>query len=144
MKPSATKQFQPSAFTLLEMSIVIMVLLSLIGVGLFSSKKIDEWKLARQASETLRSVYSAKRMFLSDNPTRAVTTLTTADLIPYLPNNAVAMPAAKSLTGAALSYKVNDVTATKPPVYFIDGSGVHYDPSGSYTDQLWDVGELNR
>jgi len=144
MKPSATKQFQPSAFTLLEMSIVIMVLLSLIGVGLFSSNKIDEWKLARQASETLRSVYSAKRMFLSDNPTRPVTTLTTADLIPYLPNNAVAMPPAKSLTGAALGYKVNDATPTKPPVYFIDGSGVHYDPSGSYTDQLWDVGELNR
>ena len=45
------------------MTIVIMVLLALISTGLFVSRKMDEWKLGRQASETLRSVYSAQRMY---------------------------------------------------------------------------------
>ena len=44
------------AFTLLEMTIVIMVLVTLLSTGLFVSKKTNDWKLGRQASETLRSV----------------------------------------------------------------------------------------
>ena len=68
---------QPSnAFTLLEMTIVIMVLITLLSTGLFVSKKTDEWKLGRQASEALRSVYSAQRMYLADNPTASVSGIT--------------------------------------------------------------------
>lgn len=124
------------AFTLLEMSIVILVLLSLIKVGLFASTKMDEWKLGRQASETLRTVYSAQRMYLADNPTASVGAITDAMIIPYLDGNVTALPTVKSLIGATLGIKVN----VSPPV-INQGSGVVYDPSGSNTDSLWDVGQ---
>jgi type II secretory pathway pseudopilin PulG len=131
-QPASSKQ----AFTLLEMSMVLMILMALIGTGLFVSKKMDEWKLGRQAAESLRSVYSAQRMYLADNPTASVANLTAALLIPYLPNQATAIPTVKSLTGDNLSILVN----VSPPVINA-GSGVRYDPSGSYTDSLWDIGE---
>ena len=126
----------PRAFTLLEMTIVLMVLICLLSTGLFVSTKIDEWKLGRQAAESLRSVYSAQRMYLADNPTVAVASLTATQLIPYLPNQATAMPTVKSLSGATLSILVN----VSPPVINA-GSGVTYDPSGCSNDSLWDVGE---
>lgn len=121
--------------TLLEMSIVIAVMLSLIGVGMYSSKGIDEWKLGREASENLRSVYTAQRMYLADNPTVLVANITAANVIPYLPNGVTTMPTVKSLTGTTLSILVNQ----SPPVVN-NGSGVRYDPSGSTTDSQWDVG----
>ena len=128
------------AFTLLEMTVVIMVLLALINIGLFSSRKMDEWKLGRAASETLRGVYSAQRMLLADNPTMAPTAITSALVLPYMANNAggtpVALPTVKSLTGTSLGILVS----VSPPVINA-GSGVAYDPSGSNTDSLWDVGE---
>ncbi len=124
------------AFTLLEMSMVILVLLSLISVGLFTFRKYDEWKLGRAASEDLRNVYSAQRMYLADNPTAPVANLVAADLVPYLPNGATAIPTVKPLSGPALTILVNQ----SPPVINA-GSGTRYDPSGSNTDSLWDVGE---
>ena len=152
MKTPSSTGCSKNAFTLLEMSIVIMVLLALVSIGLFSSRKMDEWKLARQASETLRSVYSAQRMFLADNPTVSVATITEAQLIDYLPNMAqttpkpaslkLALPEVKSITGAVLGFR-----ATVSPPILIDGSGARYDPSGpstdpkTYKDGLWDVGE---
>jgi type II secretory pathway pseudopilin PulG len=130
-------QSRPSkAFTLLEMTIVIMMLIALISTGLFVTSKMDDWKLGREASETLRSVYSAQRMFLADNPTKAVSTIVAADIIPYLPNSATSLPTVKSLIGTSLSIKVN----VSPPVINA-GSGVTYDPSGNSKDSLWDVGE---
>ncbi len=128
--------FPKRAFTLLEMTIVILVLLTLIGIGTFSSKKVNEWKLGRQAGETLRSVHTAQRMFLADNPTTLVSEITAAKLLPYLPHNASAMPTVESLEGTTLGILVNQ----SPPVINA-GSGVAYDPSGSNTDSLWDVGE---
>lgn len=124
------------AFTLLEMTIVIMVLIALISTGMFVNKKMDEWKAGREASETLRSVYSAQRMFLADNPTRLVSSITSAEVVPYLQSGATSLPTVKSLTGANLSLLVN----VSPPVINA-GSGVAYDPSGSNRDSLWDVGE---
>jgi len=121
--------------TLLEMTLVLLVLLTLISVGLFSSKKYGDWKLARAASEGLRDVYSAQRMYLADNPTVAVTSLTTNMLLPYLPNNATALPTVKSLTGVTLTYNVT----VSPPLLLLNGAT--YDPSGSSSDSLWDVGE---
>ena len=62
--PRSSRRFQ-RAFTLLEMTIVIMVLLALMKIGLFTSTKMDEWKLGRTASETLRGVYAAQRMYFA-------------------------------------------------------------------------------
>ena len=125
-----------SAFTLLEMTVVILVLLALIKIGLFTSGKMDEWKLGRAASEQLRAVYVAQRMYLADNPTVSVTDLTNALILPYMPNNITVMPTVKPLSGANLSIIVN----VSPPVVNA-GSGQTYDPSGSTKDSLWDVGE---
>ncbi len=136
MKTPRRSRFQAKGFTLLEMTIVILVMLALMGTGLFTYRKMDEWKLGRAASESLRSVYTAQRMFLADNPTFAVTGLTPALLIPYMPNNAAAIPTIHSKAGTNLTITVT----TSPPV--IDaGGGTVYDPSGSNTDSLWDVGE---
>jgi type II secretory pathway pseudopilin PulG len=136
MKSPRLSSFRMRAFTLLEMTIVLMVLMTLVGIGVFSSKKIGEWKLGREAGETLRTVYSAQRMFLADNPTTLVGNITSANIIPYLPNSATTMPTVKSLTGATLSILVN----VSPPV-INTGTGTTYDPSGSNTDSLWDVGQ---
>lgn len=136
MKKSRQLTTRRRGVTLLEMTVVIMVLLALIATGLFSYGKMDEWKLGRSASETLRQVYTAQRMFLADNPTRLVTSIVPADVIPYMRGNATALPTVKSLTGAQLGILVN----VSPPVINA-GSGVPYDPSGNNRDSLWDIGE---
>ncbi|MES2440101.1 MAG: type II secretion system protein [Verrucomicrobiota bacterium] len=136
MKLSRPPHQTKRAFTLLEMTVVIMVLLALTKIGMFTSRKMDEWRLGRGASEALRTAYSAQRMYLADNPTVQVADLTAPLLIPYLPNNAAAMPTVKSLTGANLALIVN----VSPPVINA-GAGVTYDPSGNNRDSLWDVGE---
>ena len=136
MKTSHRHHSTKRAFTLLEMTIVIMVLIALIGSGLFVSRKMDDWKLGRTASETLRDVYSAQRMYLSDHPTTAVSAITAADVVVYLRTGATSLPTVKSMTGSQLSILVN----VSPPVINA-GSGVVYDPSGNNGDSLWDVGE---
>lgn len=136
MKTQRLSRQSQKAFTLLEMTIVIMMLLALVKVGLFSSRKMDEWKLGRTASETLRSVYSAQRMYLADNPTVSVSDLTSALILPYMPGNITVMPTVTSLVKTNLTILVN----VSPPVINA-GSGVTYDPSGSNRDSLWDVGE---
>ena len=136
MNPIRPSRLRLRAFTLVELTVVIMILLALAGIGLYGSGAIKTWRLGREASEVLRSVYTAQRLYLSDNPTVAVTALTDELLIPYLPNRAAAMPTVKSLTGTTLTIKVT----VFPPVVN-NGSGVAYDPSGSTKDSLWDVGE---
>ena len=135
MKANRPRRSSKRAFTLLEMSIVIMVLLALISVGLNVSTKMDDWKLGRQASEVLREVYSAQRMYLSDNPTKQVNTISAADILPYMRGAPASIPTVKSLTGTQLGIIVNQ----SPPVINA-GSGVVYDPSGKSNDSLWDVG----
>jgi len=121
--------------TLLEMSLVIMMLLALTGSGIYFSGKIGEWRSGREAAETLRMVYAAQRMYLADNPTTPVSSLEPADLIPYLPAGRTEIPTVTSLEGNELPINV----AVSPPV--VDaGEGEPYDPSGSPNDGLWDVG----
>lgn len=122
--------------TLLEMTIVILVLLILMSTGLVVSAQYRKWQLGRTASETLRNVYSAQRLYLSDNPTVAVADITPADIIPYLTNRETAIPTVESLEGDQLTIKVN----VSPPV-INDGSDGTYDPSGNSLDSLWDVGQ---
>lgn len=119
------------------MTTVIVILLIFLKIGLYSSTKIDQWKLGRNASETLRSVYAAQRMYLSDYPTTPVANLTHALVLPYLPpGNVATMPTVKSLSGANLNILVN----VSPPI--IDsGNGTAYDPSDKTTDSLWDIGQ---
>jgi len=121
--------------TLLEMTLVICVLMALVGTGVFVGGSIKNWRAGREAGETLRTVYTAQRMFLADNPTVAVTSITSAQLIPYLPNRVTVMPTVKPLSGAELSFRLT----TSPPV-LMQGGNV-YDPSGRSNDNLWDVGE---
>lgn len=136
MKRPTPTLHRPRGFTLLEMSIVLLILLTLIGVGTYSAGKISEWRLGREAGETLRSVYTAQRMYLADHPTTPVANLTANDLLPYMRNNMTTMPTVESLEGTDLPIIVN----VSPPV--IDaGGGAVYDPSGKTTDSLWDVGQ---
>lgn len=131
-----TKLSSRPGVTLLEMTIVILVLLTLVGVGTYSSSKISEWKLGREAGETLRTVHAAQRMYLADRPTTTVSAITAADLLPYMPNGTTSMPTVESLEGTQLGIIVN----TNPPV--VDaGGGAAYDPSGRSDDSLWDIGQ---
>lgn len=119
---------------------VILVLMTLVSAGFYASSAYREWALAREASETLRTAYVAQRTYLADNPTTPVTSLTHALLLPYVPNNPATFPTGTSLTGGALTIRVN----VSPPYMTTTGGGTGgtaYDPSGSSTDSLWDVGE---
>jgi len=136
MKLSTRPQFHiHQGVTLLEMTIVIMMMLTLIGIGSYSAGKISEWKLGREAGETLRSVHAAQRMFLADRPTTLVQNITAADLIPYMKNTST-MPTVESLEGTQLGIIVN----RNPPVIDAGGGSV-YDPSGKPNDSLWDIGQ---
>ena len=125
-----------NGFTLVEMTVVIMVLMTLMGTGLYVSKQYGNWQLGRTAAENLRTVYAAQRMYLADNPTAVVANITNSQIIPYLPNRATSMPTVKSLAGVTLSIRIN---VTPPSIN--NGSGGVYDPSGNTTDSLWDVGQ---
>jgi prepilin-type N-terminal cleavage/methylation domain-containing protein len=127
-----------TGFTLLEMTLVIAIMLALIGVGFVGTNKITEWRAGREACETLRTVWSAQRQFLSDNPTVVPANITAAQLLPYLPTKgATALPEIKSLTGSVLVINVN----VYPPTVSATAGGAVYDPSKKSADGLWDVGE---
>lgn len=133
-RPAPTSRYH--GVTLLEMSVVIGVLIALMSTGMYFNNKISDWKAAKEASETLRSVYAAQRMFLADNPTTAVSAITADQLLPYMSNKPSTMPTVTSLENKELDIKIT----VSPPV-LDDGSGGVYDPSGDSNDSLWDVGE---
>ncbi len=129
-------QVAKNGFTLLEMTVVILVLLTLMGTGLYVSNQYQNWQLGRNASENLRMVHAAQRQYLADNPTVAVSSITAEVLIPYLSNRAAALPTIEALDGSTLTI---DVTVNPPVID--DGNGGAYDPSGSTEDSLWDAGK---
>ena len=127
-----------AGFTLLEMTLVIGIMLALIGIGFIGTNKVTEWRRGREACEALRTVWSAQRQYLSDNPTVVPANIAAPQLYPYLPTkNAVALPTITSLTGSALVINVN----VYPPTVSATAGGAVYDPSKNSTDGLWDVGE---
>ena len=140
-----TYSFLKKGFTLLEITVVLVVLLTLIGVGFSSVKGYNDWKKGAEAGTRLRAVYTAQVTYLSEHPTVKVANLTMADIIPYLANgggfltSTVSDPAdlkevdifVLDLDGNKLQIKVD-----KSPPY-ITGD---YDPSGNTDDGQWDVG----
>ena len=122
--------------TLLELTVVIMVILSMIATTMYFAGGIDDWRKGKLGAEALREVYAAQRAFLSDNPRRTIASLTDAELVPYLPNQATALPTPEALDGSALAVNVK----VSPPV-LRTSSGTTYDPSGTTKDSLWDIGE---
>ena len=133
--------------TLIEMTVVILVLLTLIGVSITSISGYNEFRDGTEAAQALRNVYNAQRTYLSENPTVSVDTLTPAVIIPYLSETAA--DEAGNLVLPTID--VDDQTyepnvAVIPPVYVLQGqSGMPdadvFDPSDSPNDGLWDVGE---
>ncbi len=123
-----------SGLTLIEVTVVIVMVMVLISMSMYAVNGYRDWESATEASQQLRKVYNAQRTYLAEHPTVAVSTLTAADIIPYLSDNASALPTVKDKNGNELTIKVN----VSPPV-LVDGGGT-YDPSGDTDDGLWDVG----
>jgi type II secretory pathway pseudopilin PulG len=136
MKSMDYRPYPNKGLTLIEMTIVLMILMALLGTGVMVFRGVNEWKLGRTAAETVRTVHSAQRMFLADHPTHLVEDITPEKILPYLPGNPTSMPTVESLEGVTLSIIVD----VSPPV-IDDGAGNAYDPSGNPKDSLWDVGE---
>lgn len=121
--------------TLIEMTVVIVILITLVGLSVFAVNGYREYQLASEASQKLRMVYNAQRTYLSEHPTEQVSTLTNAKVIPYFSDKTTVMPTAEGLDGNQYNIKVSE-----SPPYLIDGDGARYDPSGSFEDGMWDVG----
>jgi type II secretory pathway pseudopilin PulG len=122
-----------SGFTLVELTVVIAVIIVLVSVASLAAKPYYAFRDGRTAGEMLRAVKAAQLLYLSDNPSTAVTALTQTLLLPYMPNGTwPTLPMVGAVTPT--------INCTQfPPVALL--SGVTYDPSGSTTDGLWDVGQ---
>jgi type II secretory pathway pseudopilin PulG len=122
-------------FTLLEISFVMALIIGLsVGMGL-SISAMKKWKRGKEGALALQAVYAAQRAYMADHPVTDPSTLTSALLIPYLPQNYAAMPVVKGLEDQTLAFDV----AVMPP-RLLNGTAT-YDPSGKSNDNLWDVGE---
>jgi type II secretory pathway pseudopilin PulG len=119
--------------TLVELSVTIGVIVILAGIVSLSVQPFIAYRDGRAAGEALRSVKAAQLLYLADHPATTVNTLTQAMLLPYMPNGAwPTLPKVGSQTPT-----IN--CAVFPPVATLGGAT--YDPSGSPTDGLWDVGQ---
>jgi type II secretory pathway pseudopilin PulG len=114
------------------MTVVIVVILVLVGIASLGIKPYYAYRDGRSAGESLRAVKAAQLMYLSDNPSVVLTTLTSAQvqalILPYMPNGT--WPILPAVNGVVPTIVCNQF----PPVVSIT------DPSGSTTDGLWDVG----
>ena len=138
MNRTHRQMYTNRGLTLLEMSIVLMILLALVSTGVMTFNNVHDWRLGRLASETLRTVHAAQRMYLADHPTAKVENLTPEDILPYMPGNPDSMPTVKSLDERDLEIMVDMF-----PPRINNGSGGIYDESDppNDSDSLWDVGE---
>jgi prepilin-type N-terminal cleavage/methylation domain-containing protein len=122
-----------SGFTLIEMTVVIAMILVLAGVASLGVKPYYDYRDGRTAGEMLRAVKAAQLMYLSDNPSTSVSSLTQANLLPYMPNGT--WPTLPSVNGVAPTISCT----VFPPVAMLNGNP--YDPSATTNDGLWDVGQ---
>ena len=121
-----------SGLTLIELSITIAVMLLLAGIVTISVKPFVAYRDGSTAGEMLRSVKAAQLMYLADNPATDITTLTQDNLKNYMPQGN--WPTLPSVNGQTPTINFNKF----PPEAVLNGT---YDPSGSTTDGLWDVGK---
>lgn len=121
-----------SGTTLVELSIVIATLILLTGIVSLGSGAYSKYRDGQLAGEILRSVKAAQMLYLADNPSTSVSSLTQAMLQPYMPN--ATWPTLPKVG----SQQPTINWAVFPPVAVLNGQT--YDPSGSPTDGLWDVG----
>ena len=126
---------RPVGVTLIKLTVVIMVMLSLAGIGLYFVRGMTKWNRGKDAAEKLRTVYAAQKAYLADNPTVAVSSLTSTLILPYMPGGESSIPTVTAENGSTLTLIIN----VSPPVVN-NGSGGTYDPSGSSSDGIWDVG----
>jgi prepilin-type N-terminal cleavage/methylation domain-containing protein len=132
---SGLPDIRTRGFTLVEMTVVIAVIIVLVGIASLGVKPYYAYRDGRTAGEILRAVKAAQLMYLSDNPSALVTSLTggsTGNLVQYMPTGY--WPTLPLVNGIAPTINC----AVFPPVAVLSGST--YDPSGSTTDGLWDVG----
>lgn len=122
--------------SLIEITLVIGIMLTLASVITYSISSMTDWKRGKAASESLKSVYIAQKGFLADHPTETYSTLTSDDLLPYLPGRPGAIPTATSLEDQDLSIDFQ----VMPPILKLGETS--YDPSDTNSDGLWDVGSL--
>jgi type II secretory pathway pseudopilin PulG len=119
--------------TLVELSVTISVIVILAAIVSLSVQPFIAYRDGRAAGEALRAVKAAQLLYLADNPATPVNTLTQTMLLPYMPNGAwPTLPKVGSQTPT-----IN--CAVFPPVAALGGAT--YDPTGSPTDGLWDVGQ---
>jgi prepilin-type N-terminal cleavage/methylation domain-containing protein len=119
--------------TLIELTVTITVILILVSIVSLGIKPYMTYRDGRAAGEMLRSVKAAQLLYLADNPSTAITALTPALLTPYMPNGTWPV-----LPPVGASTPTINCTVF-PPVAVLGGTT--YDPSGSTTDGLWDVGQ---
>ena len=133
-------------FTLIEITVVILVLLALIGISFSSLGSLGEWQRAKEVSNILRDIQVAQRQYLADHPQQDVSTVTAAQVAQYLPGSPSSLPAMVGNAGEVLTADVS----VSPPVAGTTGSAgptgaagafTPYDISGSTNDGLWDVGK---
>ncbi|WP_018970716.1 type II secretion system protein [Rubritalea marina] len=133
MKKLYKPTFPKNGLTLIELTVVISIILVMLSTVLISVTAYRDWQEGIEAGETLKGVYQAQRLFLADNPTTNVGTITNADIIPYLPDSfGGVMPTVTGLDGVVYAITVN----VSPPI--ITG---YTDPSGSTDDGQWDAGK---
>ena len=129
----ALKNRSTSGTTLVELSVTIAVILLLASIVTIGIGPYIAYRDGRAAGEVLSSVKAAQLMYLADNPATPVTSLTPALLTPYMPNGTwPTLPTVGTQTPTINCAKF-------PPVATLGGAT--YDPSGSTTDGLWDVGK---
>ncbi len=116
-----------------KLAVAIAMILALAGASSLGLRPYLAYRDGRTAGEMLRSVKEAQLMFLSDNPSRAVSSLQQVNLLPYMPNGT--WPILPSVNGQRPTINC----AVFPPAAALGGTT--YDPSGSPTDGLWDTGQ---
>ena len=120
-------------FSLVELAATIGVLMTLAGIVSLNVQPYYAYRDGRAAGEMLRSVKAAQLMYLADNPSTSVSSLTQSGLLPYMPNGA--WPTLPKVNGQQPTINCT----VFPPVAVLSGST--YDRSPSTTDGLWDVGQ---
>lgn len=117
--------------TLLELSVTLGVLVLLASIVTLGVKPFYVYRDGRAAGEALRSVKAAMQLYLADNPSAQVSTLTLTALGPYLPGGN--LPTLPQVNGTTPTIRFTSF----PPASILNGNV--YDPTPP-NDGLWDAG----